>query len=152
MAAALNDPLQQLEDWAGPLLDKLDPRAQRELARTIARELRRTQVARIRTQRNPDGTAYEPRKKTIRNQRGQIRAMFAKLSTSRHLKLLADPHGSAIGITGRAARIALVHQHGITDQVAPGGPRIQYPRREILGFADADRELIRDMLLKHLVG
>lgn len=148
----MSDPLQQLEDWAGPLLAKLDPRAQRELARTIARDLRRSQTARIRSQRNPDGTAYEPRKKTIRNQRGQIRTMFSKLRTASHLKLLADPQGAAIGITGRAARIALVHQQGRTDQVTPGGPRIQYPRREILGLNDADREHIRDVLLKHLAG
>ena len=36
------DPLQQLEDWAGPLLRQLDARAQRDLARSIAQTLRQS--------------------------------------------------------------------------------------------------------------
>ncbi|MGS0626104.1 phage virion morphogenesis protein, partial [Ralstonia sp. VS2407] len=34
--------------------------------------------------------------------------------------------------------------------VEPGGPLAQYPIRVALGFADADRELVRDRLLRYL--
>lgn len=151
----MSDPLQQLEDWAAPLLRQLSPKAQRDLARTVARELRRSQAARIASQRNPDGTPYTPRKKAapggqVRGRKGSIKAMFAKLRTASHLKLLAEPQGAAIGITGRAARIARVHQHGLRDRVRPGGREVEYPARELLGLTDTERETVRDLILKHL--
>lgn len=44
------------------LLEKLTGRSRRQLAREIARDLRRTQVKRIEAQKNPDGTAFTRRK------------------------------------------------------------------------------------------
>lgn len=148
------DPLQQLEDWAAPLLAKLSPAEQRKITRTIATDLRRSQATRIKAQQNPDGNAFAPRKpRPARDQKpGQIRQMFGKLRMAKHLKVLKDGRGSAVGIVGRSARIARVHQFGLVDQVQPGGPSVQYPERILLGFTDDDVERIRDLLLDHLTG
>lgn len=56
------DNLNALEDWAGAMLAKLSDAERSKLTRKIALELRRRQKRRITSQRNPDGTAFEPRK------------------------------------------------------------------------------------------
>ncbi len=208
------DSLQQLEDWAAPLLAKLSPAEQRKITRAIATELRRSQVKRIGQQRNPDGSKYAVRKKarppvnkprrflyegdyssrkrvaevksyrdegnriigydieaggirtfiksnmersfaptsmsgpSIRAQRQRTKAMFNRMKTK--VKVLSDPGSATVGIVGRAARIAHVHQYGLRDAVRPGGPKVQYPERVLLGFSDVDRERVLDLLLDHL--
>lgn len=145
------DPLQQLEDWAAPLLAKLSQPEQRKLSRRIATDLRRSQAARIALQQNPDGSAFEPRKpQRLRNRRGKVKAMFEQLRTSRFLRAQATSAEAVIAISGRAARIARIHQEGLRDQVSAGGASIIYPRRELLGLTQADREAIRNTLLDHL--
>ncbi|HDR9024819.1 TPA: phage virion morphogenesis protein [Burkholderia vietnamiensis] len=149
------DELNALESWAGGLLSKLSPAAQRSALRDVARELQRSQRMRIAQQRNPDGSAYEkrkPRAKHLRDKAGRIKraAMFAKLRQARYLRADTDAQGIAIGFVGRVARVARIHHLGGTDRVAPGGPEYTYPARVLLGFTDADREMIRDVLLKHL--
>lgn len=143
--------LDALEDWAAPLLERLEAGERRRLARTLATELRRSQRERIRRQRNPDGTPYEPRKR-IRGKAGGIRrrAMFQKLATPRHLKIRTDAGSAAVGFFGRVARIAAVHHYGLRDKVDRDGPEYRYPARELLGFSDRDRALIRDFLIEHL--
>ncbi|SFO51615.1 phage virion morphogenesis (putative tail completion) protein [Variovorax sp. OK605] len=146
------DDLRALEDWATPLLSALTPPKRRALARKIGQALRREQAARIAAQRNPDGTAYEPRKTTqARLQKGRIRrSMFEKLRAARHLRVEVDADGVAVGFFGRTARIARVHHFGLRDKVQPGGPTYQYPARGLLGLTDPERELIKDLLLQHL--
>lgn len=152
------DELQAVERFVGGLLGKLEPAARRTAMRDIARELRRSQQARIASQKNPDGSAYVARRPRtrpggeLRDKRGRIKraAMFAKLRTARFLQLEADASGLAIGFAGRVARVARVHQFGENDRVAPGGVDYKYPARVLLGLTDADREMIRDMLLKHI--
>jgi phage virion morphogenesis protein len=153
------DELNALEDWAGAMLAKLEPAASRQAAVDIARELRRSQQARIASQRNPDGTAFEPRKprqvmksKKLREKAGRIkrRAMFAKLRTARFFKVETDSTGLTIGFSGRIARLARIHQEGLASEVEDGGPVYQYPVRQLLGFSQAERDLIRDKLLEHL--
>lgn len=144
--------LEQLEQWASPLLAKLQPAERRGLARRIGLELRRSQQLRIAAQQNPDGTRYAPRKPQLRQRRGEIRrgAMFAKIRQAKHLKLQADASQISVGFFGRVARIARVHQEGLSDRVSRGGPQVRYERRQLLGFTDRDREMIRDALLEHL--
>jgi phage virion morphogenesis protein len=151
--------LQALEKWAGGLLAKLSPAARRTAMLDVARELRRSQKARIASQRNPDESAYEPRKtraakggKKLREKNGRIKraAMFAKLRTSRFMKLEADATGLALGFSGRVARVARVHQFGESERVAPGGVEYKYPTRVLLGFKDTDHSMIQDILLKHI--
>lgn len=150
------DELSALESWAGALLSQLAPPARRTVTREIARELQRSQRERIAQQRNPDGTDYEKRKsrpkKHFRGKAGRIKraAMFAKLRQTRYLRAESDAAGLAIGFAGRVSRIARVHQYGERDRVATGGPMYTYPARVLLGFSDADREMIRNIVLKHL--
>lgn len=146
--------LEQLETWADDLLGKLMPAERRRLAVSIGTELRRSQQRRSAAQQNPDGSAYEPRRPQARDRRGGIKreAMFRKIAQNKHLRVQADAAGVSVGFTGRVARIARVHQEGLSDAVKPGGPRVTYARRELLGFTNADRELIRDRLLAHLAG
>lgn len=150
MAAA---DLSALEDWAGALLSRVAPAERRKLAQSIARDLRKSQQQRIAAQRNPDGSAYAPRKprKNLRGKVGFVRrGMFAKLRQAKHLKLQASPDGLALAFLGRTARLARVHQYGLRDRATRDAPDTQYDRRELLGFTDADLELVRDRLLEHL--
>ena len=146
------DDLHALEDWAGALLARLEPGARRQLNQQIGRELRRSQQQRVAAQRNPDGTAYAPRKpRKLRSKQGRIkRQMFSKLRQARHLKLRSTADAIAVSFMGRVARIARVHQYGLRDRPERGQAEVQYERRELLGFTDADLELIRDQLLEHL--
>ena len=153
----MNDNLDALETWAATLLAKLQPAQRRMVIRQVAQDLRRSQSQRIATQQQPDGTSYVPRKsprKNLRQKKGRIKQqrqqMFSKLRTATHLKINADDAQLAIGFVGRIARIARVHQEGLRERVAKDGPEYQYPSRVLLGFSDADRDLIQDSLLRHI--
>lgn len=148
----MND-LRKLEDWAGALLVKIEPKERRKINQTIARELRRSQQQRIKAQRNPDGTAYAPRKKPLqRTKKGRIKQkiMFHRLSMAARLKMNSTANAVGIAFMSRNARIARVHQYGLHD--SPGGksPRVKYDKRELLGFTDKDLDMIRDRLIDHL--
>lgn len=146
--------LEALETWAAVLLARLEPGERSKLARTIGQELRRSQQKRVMAQENPDGSRYAPRKKRdLRGKQGRIRrklAMFKKLRTASYLKVRGDSNAVTVGFTGRIARIARVHQYGLKDRADRGAPDVQYAKREVLGFTDADLDLIRDGLLSHL--
>ena len=146
--------LEALEDWAGVLLARLEPGERSKLARTIGQELRRSQQKRVVAQQNPDGSKFAARKqRNLRGKQGRIRrklAMFKKLRTASYLKVRGDSNAVTVGFTGRIARIARVHQYGLKDRAEPGAPDVRSEQREILGFTDADLDLIRDGLLAHL--
>ena len=151
------DDLTQLELWAAPWLAKLAPAQRRQLARTIALDLRRSQQQRIAAQIAPDGTPYTARKRrtaSLRDKRGALRrkkdAMFVRLRTVRWLKINVTNDGAEVGFFGRVARLARVHQDGGMDRVTPDGPAVRYPARPLLGFTPADRETIRGHLLQYL--
>ena len=147
------DDLRALEDWAGALLAKLEPKQRRQLNQGIARTLRRSQQQRIAAQHNPDGTPYAPRKprQNLRSKQGRVKQkMFTKLRQARHLKLQSDANTIGIGFIARTARLARVHQYGLRDRPGKGQDDVQYNRRELLGFTDADLDMIRDELLAHL--
>lgn len=146
------DNLHALEDWASALLAKLNAGERRKLTQSIARDLRRSQQQRITVQKNPDGSAYIPRKtQPAREKKGRIKKMFAKLKQGKNLKAKSTPDAAYVGFVGRAARIARVHQEGLSDRVNRGGPMTTYAERQLLGLTDAERELIRDRLLAHIL-
>ena len=149
------DDLSALEDWAGSLLAKLNASERRKLNQDIARELRKSQQQRIAEQRNPDGSAYAPRKprKNLRGKAGSLkrRKMFLKIRQAKHLKLQSSSEAIAIGFSGRSAQLARVHQYGLRDRAARGATDTQYAPRELLGLTDEDLQMIRDRLLEHLV-
>lgn len=144
------DDLTRLEDWATPLLKKLEAPQRRKLAADLARDLRRSQQERIKDQRNPDGTPYAPRKAQQKNGRIKRRAMFLKLRQQRYLKAKSSPAEVSVGFFGRVARIARVHQLGLRDEVSPGGPVAQYEKRELLGFSEKDQTMLMDKLISYL--
>ena len=150
----MNGSLEALEDWVGPLLRKLEPTERGKLARSLAQDLRRNQQQRVKAQANPDGSKYAPRKKRdLRGKQGRVRRkleMFQKLRKVAYLKAKGDGSALSVGFTGRVARIARVHQYGLRDRAERNAPQVQYDQREVLGFTDADLDLIRDGLLAHL--
>ena len=146
--------LSQLDETLGLLLQRIQPEARRRLAQDIARQLRRSQQARIAAQQNPDGSPYAPRKSSEKRGRVKKRSqrMFRRIAAARFLKTTATDSVAAVQFAGRVARIARVHQEGLEDSVSPGGPRARYEQRRLLGFSQADLQIIRDTVLQHLAG
>jgi len=147
--------LEALEDWASGLLEQLEPAARNRLVRSLGHALRKSQQQRIITQRNPDGSKYAPRKqRNLRGKKERVKRkvqMFQKLRTASFLKVNGDGNAISVGFTGLITRIARVHQYGLKDRAGRDAPDVQYERREVLGFTDADVDLIRDGLLAHLL-
>ncbi|CAI8838086.1 phage virion morphogenesis protein [Pseudomonas sp. IT-P260] len=150
----MSNDLQVLETWVAALLAKLDEGERRKLLGTVARDLRRSQSKRITTQRNPDGSAFTPRKpKELRGKKGRIKGkMFSKLKTARYLRTESAANGMSVGFIGRVSRIARVHQYGLKDRPERGQADVQYEKRQLLGFSGDELENIRNLLIDHLAG
>ncbi len=150
---------QALETWAADMLAKLQPAQQRRLMVDMARRLRTANSQRMRAQTDPEGQAWEPRKKpaqALRGKREQLRQaakqrkpMFAKLRQQKTLKAKAQDGAAVVEFMSRAQRIARVHHFGETDAVNPGGPPYKYPARELLGITEDDASSLRDALMAH---
>jgi phage virion morphogenesis protein len=143
--------LEHITSWASALLEKLDAKERRKLARTIATDLRRSQRQRIADQLNPDGSRYAPRRAQQKTGRIRRRAMFARMRTTKFLKQKYNANSVSVGFFGDIAKIARVHQYGLKDEVAPGGPEVQYDQRELVGFSARDVDLIESNLTAHLL-
>lgn len=147
------DDLQRVDDWLAALLANLEPAARNRMMRQLAQELRRSQQQNIRLQRNPDGTAFEPRRVTARSKKGRIkRQMFAKLRTTKYLKTVATADSASVQFDGKVQRIARVHHYGLRDRVRRNGPEALYPARRLLSVNDELETATRDMLLRWLSG
>ncbi|MBB4725587.1 phage virion morphogenesis protein [Xanthomonas euvesicatoria] len=148
------DELTALENWAAPLLARLQPGERRTLARKIGTELRRSQSQRIGKQQAPDGSPYAPRKQQLRQKSGRIKRkkMFVKLRQAKYFNVSARPNAVSVGFLGRVSRIARVHQEGLKDRVRPSGPEVHYSNRVILGITKSEREAIHDLLSLYLAG
>ncbi|WP_144424338.1 phage virion morphogenesis protein, partial [Xanthomonas arboricola] len=146
------DELTALENWAAPLLARLQPGERRSLARKIGTELRRSQSQRIGKQQAPDGSPYAPRKQQLRQKSGRVKRakMFAKLRQAKFFKVSASPNAVSVGFVGRVSRIAHVHQDGTTERVRKNGPKARYERRVLLGFSTDDQQIVREHFLSHL--
>ena len=146
------DELDQLEVFARGLVENLSSTARKSLARNIAKDLRTSQAKRIADQRNPDGSAYQPRKPQKSNKKGRIkRAMFSKIRLNKHLKAKVTDQSVTIEFTGNTERIARVHQFGLRDRVSRIRTlSVQYPQRQLLGFSEADKAHIQNLVIEHL--
>lgn len=143
--------LHELDAYLLGLLGKLEAPQRRALARAIAVELRRRQSARIAAQRNPDGTAYEPRKPQLRHKRGGIRrSMFTRLRMAKYMRIEASPHAAVISFSDKVLRIASVHHFGLRDRVNKNGLTVQYPARSLLGMDAANAEAVADLVVRHI--
>lgn len=137
------------------LIANLSPQARRQLGRKIGQALRKSQSNRIARQQNPDGSAFEPRKprKEFGKKKGRIKrkAMFAKLRTSRHLKVRSNGNEVSVGFNGSSAAIAAVHQYGLSASPSKNKDfKVQYAQRELLGFSESDVDLIEDLIIEQL--
>ncbi|MEY7151981.1 phage virion morphogenesis protein [Enterobacter cloacae] len=147
------DDLQRVDDWLAALLANLEPATRNRMMRQLAQELRRSQQQNIRLQRNPDGTAFEPRGVTARSKKGRIkRQMFAKLRTTKYMKTAATADSARVQFDGKVQRIARVHHYGLRDRVRRNGPEARYPSRRLLGVNDEVETITRDTLLQWLSG
>jgi len=145
--------LDPLEAYCSALLANLQPSARRQLAREIGTGLRASNAKRIAAQRNPDGSPYEPRKsQTLRRKKGGIRrGMFAKMRTSRYLKMQASSESAVIKFAGEVERIAEVHHYGLRDKVnRRRSLEVQYPERKLIGIPAGDISLVEDLVIEHL--
>lgn len=145
--------LQEVDAWLGALLSGLEPAARKRMMRELAQQLRRSQQKNIRMQRNPDGTAYEPRRVTARTKQGRIRRqMFAKLRTTKYLKALASQDAASVEFESRVQRIARVHHYGLRDRVSRKGMEVRYAKRRLLGMNHETDMLIQGKLFEYLSG
>jgi len=133
--------LKHLDSWLETLISQLGTAQRQKLMRDVAVQLRRQQQQNIKLQRNPDGSAYEPRKAKGRARSGRIRRqMFSKLRTARYLKTRTTNDAAEVTFEGRVQRIARVHHYGLRDRVRKQGPEITYPRRILLGIHKKERK------------
>lgn len=145
--------LQEVDAWSDALLAGLEPAARKRMMRELAQQLRRSQQKNIRMQRNPDGTAYEPRRVTARTKTGRIRRqMFSKLRTAKYLKAVASPDSASVEFDSRVQRIARVHHYGLRERVSRKGPEVRYAERRLLGLNTDTEILIQENLYIYLVG
>lgn len=132
-----------LQDWLNTIGQSISPDQRKRLMQKIAQGLRLRTRQRIASQREPSGQAFIPRK---RNQRGRIRrdAMFAKLP--KKLKTEYSSDHAAVGLKGRDAQVARVHQLGLSDRPNRRQNPIRYPVRELVGFSDDDRAWVAQQI------
>lgn len=146
--------LDPLDVYCAGLIQNLEPSAQRILARTIAQRLRESQSTRIGLQKNPDGSAYEPRKPQgrLRNKKGGLRRkMFAKLKQNKYLKARSTSSSAVVEFIGQVEAIARVHQDGLRDKVnRRRNLEVKYAERRLLGISKSDEDLIRDLCIEQL--
>ncbi|TXE26929.1 phage virion morphogenesis protein [Serratia ureilytica] len=139
-----------LDDELSALIANLSPTSQRTLTRAIATELRRRQKKRIGQQRNPDGSAYAPRKH-LRDREGNLRGkMFNKLRTAKYMKAQSNQHEAIVTFTNRVMNLANVHQYGLRDRVSLRGKEVKYAQRELLGFDDQVIDWIKTRVIEQL--
>ena len=124
------------------------------LMRSIGREILKSQSDRVASQRDPEGAAFAPRRpKPDRGQKkGKLRQqkMFRKLRMAKSLKAGGNGDEIWVGFSGRASRIASIHQAGLSDAPAPGQPKVRYARRVLLGLTEAEQRRILDLVLAHV--
>ena len=129
----MSQDLDGLEAWIGETIKTLDPRSRRKLLGKIGQSLRRNTSRRMLAQIGPDGRKWAARKD------GSRKKMFSRLRLARNLKTKSTADEVAIGFSGRTARIARVHHHGLRDAVTSRGVRVKYEAREMLGLSATDR-------------
>lgn len=144
--------LTPFDDQMAGLIGALSSVSRRRLAAEIAKQLRAAQQQRIRQQKAPDGSPYETRKRQpLRAKKGRIkRAMFQKLRTSRYMKASGRNDAAVVEFIGKVQRIAQIHQLGLKDRPNPHAQDVQYPERQLLGFSQDDKQLVEELVIKHL--
>lgn len=135
------------------LIAALSPAGRRRLAGEIAKQLRTAQQQRIKQQKAPDGSPYQARKRQpLRAKSGRIkREMFQKMRSSRYMKFSGRNDAAVVEFTGRVQRIAQVHHLGLKDRPTSYSKEVPYPKRQLLGLGQKDKQFIEGAVIKFLV-
>lgn len=144
--------LQPFEDKLAALIATLSPSGRRRMAADIAKKVRAGQQKRIKSQKAPDGTPYEARKRQpVKAKNGRVKSqMFEKLRASRYMKAKGTDSAAVVDFTGKVQRIARVHQLGLKDRPSRNSEEVTYPVRQLLGFSDEDRQLVEEVIIAYL--
>jgi len=154
MADYDNNALAALDEWFGQMLESLSPAQRKRAGMKLGKALRRANLDRIARNVEPEGGAMEKRKARL-DQRGRVRRkaggkMFRKLRLARNFRITARADSVEIAPVGGAAKVAREHHFGLRAFVgrAPDGAKVftRYPERRLLGFDDADREAVLDVV------
>jgi len=132
-----------LSDWLQRIDDQLDDNGKSRLMQRISTKIKQKWSQRIRSQRDPSGAGFVPRKakpRKFRGKRVKTGAMFTK--AHRQLKTAYSSNHAEIGFAGRLAAIMAVHQYGQVAQPSPNARAVQYAVRETVGFSSEDEQLI----------
>lgn len=151
------DGFAELETFLTAELAKLSPARRRRMARKIGMEIRKANAKRIAENIQPDGTPMQARKpRRLTAGKGAIKRgrMFRKMRLARSFKINPSADGVSVGFEGMVAHTARAHQYGLTDFVgrteAGKVVRTKYAKRELLGFAPEDLEMVADTVLSLL--
>ena len=126
------------------MMDALSPAGKRRLLYAIARRAAAENRKRIGANLTPDGAPMIERKK----RKGVRARMFAKLKTTRWLKVKTWPDEARIFFTGGAAGLAREHHYGLRARLTrKTQKRVPMPARPLLGITENDRSMIEDMIL-----
>jgi len=87
-----------------------------------------------------------------RKMKGFVRrkAMFSKIRQAKYLYGGGTEDAAYVQFVAEMSRIAEIHQYGKTARVESGGRRVNYPKRELLGFTEEDAAMIEDTIFRHL--
>ncbi|CUU24323.1 tail protein [Duffyella gerundensis] len=146
-------PLESFAERLGALINNLEPSAQKEMARAIAKRLRASQQQNIKRQQAPDGTPFKPRRaEPVRKKTGRVkREMFAKLRTAKYMKAKATNSEASVEFVGKVQRMARVHHYGLRDRPARGSKEVPYDERPLLGINKGDLKSIENEIIKSLL-
>lgn len=151
----MSEPIEQVKTAFDHLLNNISKPRRRLMYQQIGRELARSQRRRIKAQQNPDGSAYEPRKKPKKGVKSKIKSgkMFDKITQPRFMRLRLESEGVSLGYEGGDAVIARIHQQGLIGRVRKDWDlKVKYASRELLGFTDEDRQMVEDYVIRALSG
>lgn len=145
-------PLESFAERLGALINNLEPPAQKEMARAIAKRLRASQQRNIKSQQAPDGTPFKPRRaEPVRKKKGRVkREMFVKLRTAKYMKAKATNSEASVEFVGKVQRMARVHHYGLRDRPARGAKEVPYDERPLLGLSYNDFEMIEHEIIYRL--
>lgn len=133
------DQLAPLTAFIEVLLHAQLPAQRKQTMRKVANALLKFNRDRITKQVNPDGSAWEKRK------RGSSRLL---LGMRKRMKTVVTGDKAEVGFAGRDAYVARVHQEGWKIPVVPGGPKYRYPIRMTLGLTETDIEAVKQLILE----
>lgn len=143
-----SDALAGLDPWLGEVLAGLSPAKRKRAATKLGQALRRSNLARITANVEPDGGKMEERKPRL-DRRGRVRKkaggkMFRNLRYARQWAIRARTDSVEIAPKSRSS-IPAVHHFGRRGFVGrgPDGKKIfaRYPERRLLGFGEGDDQL-----------